>query len=235
MSQHDFIIANQNASGARADINSGLQSLASNNSGASAPSTTYANMFWYDTANNLLKIRNEGNSAWIDQSNNLYKILDNTIVSNTSGTQTGLIGDQTTSTWNTGTGTTESLISPVKLSSAIVNLSLGGNQVWQSLTGSRAFNTSYENSTGKPIEVSIYANASAISTGQAPATGTLRFQVSTDNSTWIDASHAILERTGSGSSYARVYVGSVVVPDDNHYRLYTTAGTTNLYSWSELR
>jgi hypothetical protein len=214
MSQHDFIIANQNASGARADINSGLQSLASNNSGASAPSTTYANMFWYDTANN---------------------ILDNTIVSNTSGTQTGLIGDQTTSTWNTGTGTTESLISPVKLSSAIVNLSLGGNQVWQSLTGSRAFNTSYENSTGKPIEVSIYANASAISTGQAPATGTLRFQVSTDNSTWIDASHAILERTGSGSSYARVYVGSVVVPDDNHYRLYTTAGTTNLYSWSELR
>jgi len=66
MSQNDFVIANQTASSARADINSALQALASNSLGSSAPSTTYAGQFWFDSANDKLKIRNEGNSAWLD-------------------------------------------------------------------------------------------------------------------------------------------------------------------------
>jgi len=66
MSQHDFSIANQTASSARADINSGLQALASNSSGSSAPSTTYANQWWYDSTNDILKIRNEADTAWIN-------------------------------------------------------------------------------------------------------------------------------------------------------------------------
>jgi hypothetical protein len=65
MSQHDFIIANQGFPATRSDINDALQSLASTSSGASAPSTTYANQLWYDSANNILKIRNEDNDAWI--------------------------------------------------------------------------------------------------------------------------------------------------------------------------
>ena len=124
MSQHDFTIANQTASSARSDINDALQALVSNNSGASAPSTTYANMWWYDTGSNLLKIRNEGDSAWINvayvnQSTNKFEILDNTKVVTTSGSQTGLLGDQTTATWQAGTGTTESLVSPAKVLAAI--------------------------------------------------------------------------------------------------------------------
>ena len=124
MSQHDFTIANQTASSARSDINNGLQALATNNSGASAPSTTYANMWWYDTGSNLLKIRNEGDSAWINvayvnQSTNKFEILDDTKVVTTSGSQTGLLGDQTTATWQAGTGTTESLVSPAKVLAAI--------------------------------------------------------------------------------------------------------------------
>ena len=124
MSQHDFTIANQTASSARSDINNGLQALVSNNSGASAPSTTYANMWWYDTGSNLLKIRNEGDSAWINvayvnQSTNKFEILDDTKVVTTSGSQTGLLGDQTTATWQAGTGTTESLVSPAKVLAAI--------------------------------------------------------------------------------------------------------------------
>ena len=66
MSQNDFVIANQTASSARADINSALQALASNSLGSSAPSTTYAGQFWFDSSANKLKIRNEGNSAWLD-------------------------------------------------------------------------------------------------------------------------------------------------------------------------
>lgn len=65
MSQHDLIIANQGFPAFRSDLNDGLQALGSLQSGASAPSTTYANMLWYDTANNILKIRNEDNDAWI--------------------------------------------------------------------------------------------------------------------------------------------------------------------------
>lgn len=120
MSQHDFVIANQTANSARLDINAGLQALASNNSGNSAPATTYANMWWYETDSNLLKIRNENDSAWInvayvDQINSVYAVLDDTKLVNTSGAQTGLLGGQLQSAWNAGTGTTESLISPAKL------------------------------------------------------------------------------------------------------------------------
>ena len=124
MSQHDFNIANQTASNARADINNALSALASLSSGSSAPSTTYANMLWYDTGTNILKMRSEADDAWIsisymDQSGNNLRILDNTQVTNTSGTQTGLLGDQTQATWETGTGTTESLVSPAKIKAAI--------------------------------------------------------------------------------------------------------------------
>lgn len=124
MSQHDLDIANQTASAARSDINNALQALGSTNSGASAPATTYDNMLWYDTTANILKMRAEANDAWIsigylDQSADAFRILDDTQVTNTSGTQTGLLGDQSTATWEAGTGTTESLVSPAKVKSAI--------------------------------------------------------------------------------------------------------------------
>jgi hypothetical protein len=40
--------------------------LATNSSGATGPSTTYAYQWWYDTTANILKIRNAVNSAWIN-------------------------------------------------------------------------------------------------------------------------------------------------------------------------
>jgi len=81
MSQHDLDIANQGFPATRADINNALQALGSSNSGATAPSTTYANQLWYDTANNILKIRNEDNDAWIsllylDQTNDAVAQFD---------------------------------------------------------------------------------------------------------------------------------------------------------------
>lgn len=66
MSQNDLSIANQGFPAFRADLNGALQALGSCNSGDTAPSTTYANQLWYDSANNILKIRNEANSAWIN-------------------------------------------------------------------------------------------------------------------------------------------------------------------------
>ena len=135
MSQHDFIIDNQSASSARADINNALQSLASLSSGDTEPSTTYANMLWYETDTNLLKMRDEANADWItigyfDQAADAFRIIDDTQVVNTSGTQTGLIGGQSTATWQAGTGNIESLISPSQLSDAIFstfNINPGGS------------------------------------------------------------------------------------------------------------
>lgn len=66
MSQHDFNIANQGFPAFRSDLNNGLAALASNSAGTSEPSTTYAYQFWYDTTNDILKMRNTDNDAWIN-------------------------------------------------------------------------------------------------------------------------------------------------------------------------
>ena len=99
MSQNDLSIANQGFASFRSDLNSALQALGSTNSGTSAPSTTYANQLFYDTTNNILKIRNEDNDAFIslftlDQTNDNIEALtiDGTLtyngdlVSSTAGT-----------------------------------------------------------------------------------------------------------------------------------------------------
>lgn len=64
MSQHDYIIDNAPGGTVRSDINNALGAIVTNNSGASAPSTTYAYQWWVDTTNAQLKQRNAANSAW---------------------------------------------------------------------------------------------------------------------------------------------------------------------------
>ena len=61
-------------------------------------------MFWYDTTNNILKMRDETDSTWIDvaymnQSTGVTSILDNTPVVTSGGATAGLIGDQSSSAW----------------------------------------------------------------------------------------------------------------------------------------
>lgn len=65
MSQNSLVVANGAGSAVRAAINNALNTLATLNSGTSAPSTTYADMWWMDTTNSLLKIRNSTNTAWV--------------------------------------------------------------------------------------------------------------------------------------------------------------------------
>ena len=66
MAQHDYVIDNQTAPNFRADLNNALAAIVSTNSGSSEPSTTYANMMWYDTTANILKMRNEADDTWIN-------------------------------------------------------------------------------------------------------------------------------------------------------------------------
>ena len=65
MAQADQQIQNATGSSVRADLNNNFDALFSNNSGASEPSTTTAFMWWADTNNDALKIRNAADSAFI--------------------------------------------------------------------------------------------------------------------------------------------------------------------------
>lgn len=65
MATHDYVIANASGAAVRSDLNNALSAIVSNNSSSSEPATTYAYQWWADTTNNVLKIRNSGNSAWI--------------------------------------------------------------------------------------------------------------------------------------------------------------------------
>lgn len=68
MSQHKFNITTADANtGAamRTQINSALQALAGNSSGAAEPATIYAYQPWADITSGILKQRNAGNTAWI--------------------------------------------------------------------------------------------------------------------------------------------------------------------------
>ncbi len=67
-SQHDMEITTLDANTGptlRAQINSALQALVTNNSGSSEPAVTRAYQFWADTTTGMLKIRNSTNTAWV--------------------------------------------------------------------------------------------------------------------------------------------------------------------------
>jgi len=65
VAQHDYSIANDSGANVRADLNNALSAIVSQNSGTTAPTTTYAYEWWADTTNGLLKIRNAANDGWV--------------------------------------------------------------------------------------------------------------------------------------------------------------------------
>jgi hypothetical protein len=67
MATHDYIISNASGAAVRADLNNALAAIATNNSSATEPTTTYAYQWWADTGSSptVMKLRNAANSAWI--------------------------------------------------------------------------------------------------------------------------------------------------------------------------
>lgn len=121
MSQADQTVQNDTFPTVRADINSNLAALFSNNSGASAPTVTVAYMDWIDTsgANPVWKKRNAANNAWIT----LGTIVSNSIAfEGTLPSQSGNSGkylttDGTTASWGTITASGQLLRAPQILTS----------------------------------------------------------------------------------------------------------------------
>ena len=120
MSTHDYVIDNQSAPAFRADLNSALAAIVTQNAASAAPSVTYANMIWYDTTNNQIKKRNEANSAWVTLGT----------IDEGAGTFTPSGGSappsQIQTVWNTGTDTTESTITAAKLHGKLTDAFNGG-------------------------------------------------------------------------------------------------------------
>jgi len=113
MAQHDYVIDNQGSAAARADLNNLFQAIASQNSGATAPATTIANMFWYETDTNTLWKRNEANSAWIS-----IGVFDETAGTFTAS---GGVAIATQAEAELGTNNTK-MMTPLRTAQAIVAL-----------------------------------------------------------------------------------------------------------------
>ena len=229
MAQHDYIIANQTASDARTDINNVLQAIATNNSGTDVPTSTFPNQWFYDTNDQLLKIRNSTtttylNVGYIHQTNG-FEVLDDTQVVSTSGIPTGgIIGDQAEGTWTNGTGTTESLVSPAKVAASatevVGNYALGVDQTWQDMTSSRALNTTYQNTTGRPIFIAL---SGTISNGK-----TMSLLVSPNSDM---SSPVTVDRTSDIDDPSGV---QAIIPNNIYYQASVGSSVSGLI-WAELR
>lgn len=201
MSQNDFNIANQGFPATRADINSALQALASNSAGTAEPSTTYAYQWWYDSTTDILKKRNGDNDAWInvayfDQTADAFRLLDDTQVVNTSGTQTGLIGGQADATWEAGTGTIESLISPAQ--AKLVAETFGGQapRLFAKADASSVAWTKTGNGTAE-TQTSIYAevNGSILTVASGTSITMPTLTAGTDYAIWLETDGDLVATT----------------------------------------
>ena len=65
MATHDYVIANGTGAAVRSDLNNVLQAIATNNSNATDPSSTFAYQWYADTGDGKLYVRNAANNAWI--------------------------------------------------------------------------------------------------------------------------------------------------------------------------
>lgn len=113
MAIHDYVIDNQSSSAFRSDLNNALLAIVSTNSNATAPTTTFANMLWYDITNKQLKKRNETNSAWITLGT----------IDEGSGTFTPNFSPATQAQAEAGTNNTN-LMTPLRTKQAIDALSM---------------------------------------------------------------------------------------------------------------
>lgn len=86
-------------------------------------------------------------------------------------------------------------------------------QTWQNVIGSRAHSTVYQNTTGWPIQLYIYA------TNSSPAS----VQVSADNVTYYQVSKV------GGTAYE---AGNPIIPNGSYYKVSTS---TTISNWMELR
>lgn len=135
-------------------------------------------------------------------------------IPNASETVVGIVELATNAEVIAGTDTGKAL-TPASFRSS----SLGNGQSWQNVAGSRAFSTTYTNSTGKPIEVQV---STLISSGSAYLIMTF-------------GSGAVINGNMTTSLANHRASITAIVPNGETYNVTLSAGTASSTAWSELR
>jgi len=209
MATHDYVINNQTSADLRIDLNNALAAIVSQNSGATAPASTFANQFWYDTSTDQLKQRNETDTVWItlgttDQTNNKFE--PNQTFATQAEAQAGTNNTKAMTALRTAEAITAQASTPV-------NVGIGLNQTWQVVT--RTSGTAYQNTTGKSIMVAV---RDLVPSGNS---NTLTITASPDNVTYTTIA-SILHSDGTAMSF--------IVPQSYYYKI-----TGSSLAVSELR
>ena len=110
-----------------------------------------------------------------------------------------------------GTGATTAADARTNLGAAASTDTIGVGQEWQAVT--RAMNTSYQNTTGRPIQIGASFDTDTDATA---------FQLSTNGSSWVTVA-ANLRYFGKAQ---------IVVPAGHYYR---ATGPATITGWAELR
>ena len=102
-------------------------------------------------------------------------------------------------------------------------LGLGVGQSWVNETTSRALDTLYTNTTGKPIQIVVSVNPGAATTGT-------RFGIYAV----VDGVNIGLVADVKDASYSGYLTHSFIVPNGETYKI-TTLTNAAIYSWFELK
>jgi hypothetical protein len=206
----NFVLAAPNGSAGvptfRAVVAADIPTLNQNTTGNAATVTTNANLTGAITSSGNATSLGSFTSAQLataltDETGTGANVFATspTLVTPALGTPTALVGTNITGTANS------------------LNAGLGVNQTWQGVTGSRAIGTTYTNSTGKPITVTISYTCSLANTVQGLVI----------DGTTVYASSVSVNTFASGFT--------LIVPDGATYVTVTNNGTLTLVTWAELR
>lgn len=102
----------------------------------------------------------------------------------------------------------------------------GVGQTWQDFTAARVRNTAYQNSTGKPISVSIRCTAGTTTNPH------INFSVSIDNINWLEISGSIFD-SASNVGWRFASMGPFMIPNGCYYRF--DSPSLAHQNWLELR
>ena len=103
--------------------------------------------------------------------------------------------------------------------SAWIQAGIGFGQTWTDVTSSRAMSTTYTNSTGRPIVISVYGTGSGVASGymlEDVATGLRQYGQTTN-------------LIGGNCSI------TAIVPAGGQYKLLPLSGSNTISNWNELR
>ena len=129
-----------------------------------------------------------------------------------------IVGNGTSPVTFIGAGSAGQVLTSLGVSSGWASAPLptriGSSQTWQDVTASRASGTTYTNSTGTPIQISIVIVATGSGQGNLVING-------------VTAVSSIVGATNATHQY------SFIIPDGNTYVLTLTGGSVN--RWLELR